>query len=1125
MVCRDVPLAPSEPGLASDGAAAGTVAEAVVGSFVEGGLTYAVVDEGKASLMAVDPAGSAVKPDEGAEGQLSSASDATVFEQMVDPDGDGVSMFASDGCDASAILALPAAVEHGGVAYELSSLGPRALAGCAAEAVVIPATVSSIDETALLDAAVQRVEVDSANPAYASFDGVLYSADLVRLLSIPGGRKGAVRIPDNTEAIEPSALSHMAGVTSVSVDAGSATFSSRNGCLYDATGDTILWEPLAEGSVQGRELGFGTGAGVVENTRVYPDPRNGNLTIFARKALSGAGTSSAVFGEVIKFENLPYWPFVTRLPYYVLSLNGKEDLDSQPYGTATQWIRGPFSIAVGGYTYTLPAGDWRVEATVSRPGYLFDGWLVGSEGGSSWTENYPLSNTNYYPSWVPGRFEITPTTGKNLNQALDKVYVTYGKGFYSDKACITTPITHIPPPKATDYQAPGKSFLGWWTLDDKKNWSQKVTDENGRILVDALTFADDTPIYSKWGPPFTATFDANGGKLSLVHVIDGGTTTDASFRTHDVKWSYATVRSNGYVATSYQLGGHSYWCSITPTKMGWTFLGWKDERGNLLAELATGPDDSVQAIAPGLTYKAQWGMPLSATLDANGGTIKVWEGQKTERPPLATYQRGVIAWNDSTRIYGQGKVQYYLKDEDGKRTGSEAWAERDGYAFRGWTIDYAEEDTQDGRLPGPADLKEDDSRTLAPGATYKAKWGAPYRATFDPNGGAISVCHVVGGGEERWTSSEPHAVRWEHATARASGYVATSNTLGESLWCSLEPVSEGRTFLRWKDQKGGILPEGSSGPDDTLQALAPGAVYKAQWNTHRYRVSFDPKDGAWDDAEAGETVSVEFDQDVSLAAAPKREGYLFEGWEVAGPDGVSYSFDANAMLAKGKLRAAQEDQAAVPISYGEMAVEGQEPVTTVVFSAKWVPDLRVDVPIQVSFDLRVDWEQQRIVVSAPGTDGGEHATGAFHSWSSADICVSAFGQEAATVAGHRANALDFFASGEEAKAGNLDEISLVLSAGSDGSPSLSFPLSGLYGPGGDPPLLPGDDFGQTVAALQDLTPLRLVVPAAPSAGSPGTLEVRYGIECTNDLDLRDVAIDDRPRPILSLVYQVELSSS
>lgn len=243
MVCRDVPLAPSEPGLASDGAAAGTVAEAVVGSFVEGGLTYAVVDEGKASLMAVDPAGSVVKPDEGAEGQLSSASDATVFEQMVDPDGDGVSMFASDGCDVSAILALPAAVEHGDVAYELSSLGPRALAGCAAEAVVIPATVSSIDETALLDAAVQRVEVDSANPAYASFDGVLYSADLVRLLSIPGGRKGAVRIPDNTEAIEPSALSHMAGVTSVSVDAGSATFSSRNGCLYDATGDTLLWEP------------------------------------------------------------------------------------------------------------------------------------------------------------------------------------------------------------------------------------------------------------------------------------------------------------------------------------------------------------------------------------------------------------------------------------------------------------------------------------------------------------------------------------------------------------------------------------------------------------------------------------------------------------------------------------------------------------------------------------------------------------------------------------------------------------------------------------------------------------------------------------------------------------------
>jgi len=45
-----------------------------------------------------------------------------------------------------------------------------------------------------------------------------------------------------------------------------------------------------------------------------------------------------------------------------------------------------------------------------------------------------------------------------------------------------------------------------------------------------------------------------------------------------------------------------------------------------------------------------------------------------------------------------------------------------------------------------------------------------------------------------------------------------------------------------------------------------------------------------------------------------------------------------------------------------------------------------------------------------------------------------------------------------------------------------------------------------------------------SAASPGTLRVRYGIECASDLPLSDVAIDERPRPILRLVYKVGLAN-
>ena len=63
-----------------------------------------------------------------------------------------------------------------------------------------------------------------------------------------------------------------------------------------------------------------------------------------------------------------------------------------------------------------------------------------------------------------------------------------------------------------------------------------------------------------------------------------------------------------------------------------------------------------------------------------------------------------------------------------------------------------------------------------------------------------------------------------------------------------------------------------------------------------------------------------------------------------------------------------------------------------------------------------------------------------------------------------------------------------------------------------------------MASPQDLAPLNLVVPPASSVSSPGTLRVRYGIDCAADLLLSDVAIDERPRPILRLVYEVGLAN-
>ena len=212
MVSAEVALVPATG--EADGAAA-AAPKPVVGAFTVDGLTFAVVGPSQVELV-----------------------EARVTAPTLDAEALSGPMAPVE----PASLVLPEAVEHDGVAYALASIGDEAFANAAVEVVGLPATVMTVDEGAFRGSLVQRVEVDPASECLASYDGALYSADLTRLLSIPGGRLGTVRISDKAEEVPASVFSHCTGVDAVEVDAGSAAYSSRNGCLYDASG-TLLWAP------------------------------------------------------------------------------------------------------------------------------------------------------------------------------------------------------------------------------------------------------------------------------------------------------------------------------------------------------------------------------------------------------------------------------------------------------------------------------------------------------------------------------------------------------------------------------------------------------------------------------------------------------------------------------------------------------------------------------------------------------------------------------------------------------------------------------------------------------------------------------------------------------------------
>ena len=210
--------------------APGAAPDALAGSFTADGLTYALLGEGRVELVAVEPgwqgARAAEAPGEegaGAQGDEPPAIRGDAAAVLAADLGPGdVGREADDGPAMGAALpttlAVPASVAWCGADYAMTTLGAYAFAAAGADTVALPATVASIDPRAFSATAVQRIEVDPSNSAFSSHDGALYSADQTRLLLVPGGRQGAVRILSHAEAVEPGALSHGALVDSFSVD-------------------------------------------------------------------------------------------------------------------------------------------------------------------------------------------------------------------------------------------------------------------------------------------------------------------------------------------------------------------------------------------------------------------------------------------------------------------------------------------------------------------------------------------------------------------------------------------------------------------------------------------------------------------------------------------------------------------------------------------------------------------------------------------------------------------------------------------------------------------------------------------------------------------------------------------
>jgi hypothetical protein len=93
------------------------------------------------------------------------------------------------------------------------------------------------------------IDVDAANAFYASVDGVLYNKAITTLIKCPGGKVGAITIPNSVTSIEDNAFYQCTTLTSIDVDAANAFYASVDGVLYNKAITTLIKCPGGKNAV------------------------------------------------------------------------------------------------------------------------------------------------------------------------------------------------------------------------------------------------------------------------------------------------------------------------------------------------------------------------------------------------------------------------------------------------------------------------------------------------------------------------------------------------------------------------------------------------------------------------------------------------------------------------------------------------------------------------------------------------------------------------------------------------------------------------------------------------------------------------------------------------------------
>ena len=876
-VSADVALA------AGDGGEGTPVPEPVVGSFTVDGLTYAIVAEGEAALVAT-------APDAGAA------------------DGDG-----DQAAEVEPLpLAVPASVSYGGADYAVTTLGAYAFAAAGADTVALSATVASIDPRAFRATAVQRIEVDPSNSAFSSHDGALYSADQTRLLLVPGGRQGAVRILSHAEAVEPGALSHGAAVASFSVDEGSAAFSAWDGLLYTADGTTLVAVPAGATEIIIREgctaIAAGALTGCAQLERINAPA---SLESISPEALSEVPAASAPDSTPSEEEGAA--PQISQRLALATAEDTAPAVDPEavtvalPEGADAQaWERLGFGVetqdtselaAIPGESPEASLGE-AAAARKSEDGfktgtvtiYSYVGDLTGhmySKGDdglrylirdAEWYRS-PFKNGETYKQegvvaigLLSKGYNFRLRGGGTWTNPGQTVRLYYNTGSTDDSEVMFTELNGQPFENMTvTIQTSHRSPTGWiqdnpivLTGNDLKYYYELVPDSDSRINYVEIGNGTEIPDEN------TVTLNANGGT--------GGSTSVKAKKDSPMPSATMPTRTGysfqGYYDTHAASGGTQYYNASGGSARNWDktsdttlwarwspisyYLVYHDKAGNrlLTSEVSYGSTVSLAAnpnkTAAGYTAKG-WAKSANQTTAAYSfgqsvSNLSSTSGAKVNLYVAETANTYTVSFNPNGGSGGQSAnvTATYNSAMPGISTTKPT---RAGYTFQGW---YDTSAASGGTQYYTAACASARSYNKTSNTTLYARWsGNAIRTTWNPNGGTID-----GATGEHYRD-----------TTYAAGL--TLNNVGWPVWDAPRIAKTGYTFLGW-------YTAASGGTRVTTATALPTAntTYYAHWQANTYTINYHSRGGTY----LGNQV-VTYDGRFSFwNVAGQSTGYTGKGW-------------------------------------------------------------------------------------------------------------------------------------------------------------------------------------------------------------------------------------------------------